>query len=191
MTSELDRQFDNAKKWRAEAIALRKVLLDCGLDEERKWAKPCYVHDGDNICIIQRMNDFLALLFFKGALLDDPDGLLERQGPNSRSGFRMRFTSEADVKKSKKAVKDFVAQAIKAEKEGRKVKKAPPPKPPAELVDALDDDPEFREAFEALTPGRQRGYLLHFSDAKQSKTRVSRIARARMKIIARKGHNER
>ena len=191
MAGELDKQFEHAKRWREEALALRKVLLACGLKEERKWAKPCYVHDGDNICIIQRMNDFLALMFFKGALLDNPNKLLKAQGPNSRSAMRVTFTDVKDVTKHAAAIRALVKSAIAVENAGIEVKKPAPPKPPAELAAAFKRDAELKAAFNALTPGRRRGYILHFEGAKQPKTRAVRIEKARDKIIAGKGFNER
>ncbi|MCK5744886.1 MAG: YdeI/OmpD-associated family protein [Oricola sp.] len=190
--SEVDKSFTKAKLWREEADALRAILLDSGLDEELKWGKPCYVHDGRNIAIIQRMKDFLALMFFKGALLDDPDGVLERQGPNSRSGFRVRFTSVKDVARMKKSVKALIREAVEAEKKGLKVEKPGEEFDlPKELADAFKQDPDFKAAFAALTPGRRRGYVLHFSGAKQSATRAARIEKCRDKIFDGKGFHDR
>lgn len=193
MNPDLDPSFRKATLWREEADKLRAALLACGLDEELKWGKPCYAHEGRNIAIIQRMNGFLALMFFKGALLKDPDGVLERQGPNSRAGFRMRFTSVKDVTRQAKSLKALVREAIDVEKQGLKVEK---PKPgdltlPPELTVAFKRDPTFKAAFNALTPGRQRGYALHFSEAKQSKTRAARIEKYRDKIFDGKGFQER
>jgi uncharacterized protein YdeI (YjbR/CyaY-like superfamily) len=117
----LDKSFGNATRWRQEALELRKVLLKCDLTEELKWGKPCYTHGGKNICIIQRMSDFLALLFFKGALLKDPAKLLEVQGPNSRAGYRMRFTGVQDVARAAKTINAYAREAIEVEKAGLKV----------------------------------------------------------------------
>ena len=188
--STLEKSFDSARLWRQEANELRKILLSAGLTEELKWGKPCYAYDGKNICIIQRMNSFLALLFFKGALLKDPDNVLEVQGANSRNGYRMRFTSVKDVAKMAKSVKAYVGEAIEVEKAGLKVEKASRLDYPEELVDKFAEDSELRAAFDKLTPGRKRGYALYFSDAKQSKTRVARIERCRSKILAGKGFQE-
>ena len=188
--STLEKSFDSARLWRQEANELRKILLSAGLTEELKWGKPCYAYDGKNICIIQRMNSFLALLFFKGALLKDPDNVLEVQGANSRNGYRMRFTSVKDVAKMAKSVKACVGEAIEVEKAGLKVEKASRLDYPEELVDKFAEDSELRAAFDKLTPGRKRGYALYFSDAKQSKTRVARIERCRSKILAGKGFQE-
>ncbi|MDE3001563.1 MAG: DUF1801 domain-containing protein [Gemmatimonadota bacterium] len=188
---EVDEVFLNATRWLQEAEALRQILLDCDLTEALKWGKPCYAHDGKNICIIQSMKDFLALLFFKGALLKDPDGLLERQGPNSRSGFRMRFTSVQEVARMAKSIKAFVNEAIEVERAGLKVERATKFDYPEELLDRFVDDPDFKTAFDRLTPGRQRGYVLHFSGARLSKTRAARIERYRRKILDGKGFHDR
>jgi uncharacterized protein YdeI (YjbR/CyaY-like superfamily) len=189
-TSKLEKSFGSARLWRQEANELRRILLRAGLTEELKWGKPCYTHDGKNICIIQRMNGFLALLFFKGALLKDPDDVLEVQGANSRGGYRMRFTSVRDVAKMAKSVKAYIREAIEVEKAGLKVAKASDLEYPEELVDKFAEDPELRAAFDQLTPGRQRGYVLYFSDAKQSKTRLARIERCRSRILTGKGFQE-
>ena len=188
---KLDRQFSEAKLWREEALALRAVLLDCGLTEAMKWGKPCYGQDGANIAIIQRMKGFLALLFFKGALLDDPDGILAPQGPNSRSGYRAVFTSVQDVERMAPSIRACVRQALEVERKGLKVETSTEIDLPEELVFAFDEDPDFRAAFEALTPGRQRVYALYFSDAKQSETRTSRIEKYRQKIFDGKGFHDR
>lgn len=191
---KLDRLFDRARLWREEAEALRGILLECGLTEALKWRLPCYAHAGKNICIIQPMNDFLALMFFKGALLKDSDGLLERQGPNSRSGFRMRFTTLPEVVSAAEDIKAFVREAIEVEKAGLKVARANAVEAseyPEELSAVLAEDPELEAAFGRLTPGRQRGYVLHFAGAKQSQTRAARIRRCRPRILAGKGFLDR
>ncbi len=188
---EVDRSLSASSRWREETAALREVLLECGLAEELKWRKPCYAHGGKNICIIQPMKDFLALLFFKGALLSDPDGLLERQGPNSRSGFRMRFTSAGDVRRVADSIRAYVREAIEVEGAGLKVDKAPELAYPDELTARFGADPDFRAAFERLTPGRRRFYLVHFSGAKRSTTRAARIERYREKILEGKGFHDR
>ena len=177
--------------WREEAIALRRILLQTGLAEAVKWRNPCYTHGGRNICIVQRMKDFLALLFLKGALLPDPDGLLERQGPNSRTGFRMRFTSVSGVARREQPIRDFVAAAIRVEEAGLRVEPAPDLDLPAELASRFAEDPELRAAFDDLTPGRQRGYALHFGSARKPETRAARIERCRPRILAGKGLRDR
>lgn len=184
-----DAFFEKGKLWHREAVHVRKILLDCALDEELKWGKPCYTHGGDNIVILQRMRDFLALMFFKGALLSDPKGLLKAQGKNTRSAKRMCFTSVAEVKKSDKAIRSFVRKAIQVEKKGLKVDK-PKIVLAEELQAALDDDPKLKKAFQSLTPGRQREYNLHISGAKQSTTRTRRVEKHVAKILAGKGMRE-
>lgn len=122
----VDGSFDQAERWRDEANALRAVLLKSGVTEELKWGKPCYTHEGRNVCIVQRMKDFLALLFFKGALLKDADGVLERQGPNSRAGYRMRFTSVEDVTRLAKTIRAYVHEAKRRETRVARIEKCTP-----------------------------------------------------------------
>ena len=188
---EVDRWLAQAGRWRQETAALREILLECGLAEELKWRKPCYAHRGKNICIIQPMKDFLALLFFKGALLNDPAGLLERQGPNSRSGFRMRFGGIGDVAGVAESIRAYVREAIEVERAGLKVEAAAELEYPEELAARFRADPDFGAAFERLTPGRRRFYVVHFSGAKQSKTRAARIERQRERILEGKGFHDR
>ena len=180
-----------SEQWPEEVAALRDVLLGCGLTETIKWGKPCYMHGGSNIVLVQEFKEFLALMFFKGALLDDPDGVLEAQGPNSRAARRMCFTSVDDVTRSAETIGVYVAQAVEVEESGAEV--GPPPELDLveELRDRLDQDPALKEAFEALTPGRQRGYNLHIAAAKQSKTRAARVEKHAPRILAGKGLNDR
>jgi uncharacterized protein YdeI (YjbR/CyaY-like superfamily) len=172
--------------WRAEFEALRPVLLRAGLDEELKWRKPCYTHGGSNVVIFQPFKDLCALLFFKGALLEDPDGALKEQGENTRSGLRLEFRSVADVTTAKSTIASLAEDAIRVEQAGLSVPKRAPDDDgpyPEELYTQLDGDPALRDAWERLTPGRRRGWLLHFNGAKQSKTRVARIERATPLIL--------
>ena len=173
--------------WSEEMMALRTVLLKAGLTEEIKWAKPCYSAEGNNIAIMQPMKSFLALMFFKGALLSDPLGLLESQGPNSRSAKRVCLRSVADVTKNSSAISKLIAEAIAVEEQGIEVAPAPKVELVAELQARLKRDKALKKAFEALTPGRQREYNLHFSSAKQSATRETRIDKASPQILAGKG----
>ena len=191
MNPDLDSHFDSAELWRAEAIALRAVLAGCPVREELKWNQPCYTHGGGNIAIIQRFKGFLALMFFKGALMKDPEGILKSQGKDTRSALRLEFTNVAEIKGLKGTIRDYVAEAIAVEKSGRQVGQAEIPDVPEELIAAMEADPKLQEAFDALTPGRQRGYLLHINAAKQSATRAARIEKARPKILTGKGFNER
>jgi uncharacterized protein YdeI (YjbR/CyaY-like superfamily) len=191
MNSKVDKSFRNATRWREEAEKLRAILLDCALTEETKWGKPCYTADGKNIVIIQRMKDFLALAFFKGALLKDPEGILELPGPNSREGRRIRFTGVQDVVAMEDTLKAYIREAVAAEKAGLKVSKPTKLDIPEELRNRFDEDPALKDAFDALTPGRQRGYALYFSGAKQSRTRDARITKYRPKILDGKAFHDR
>jgi uncharacterized protein YdeI (YjbR/CyaY-like superfamily) len=191
MDERVEQAFGNATIWSDEAQRLRRVLLDCNLTEELKWRQPCYSFDGKNIVIIQRMKDFLALLFFKGSLLKDPDGILEPPGPNSRVGRRIRFTGVQDVVAKEASVRAYVREAIDVEKAGLSVEKETDLDLPDELVSALEADPDLKAAFDRLTPGRQRGYALHVSGAKQSRTRAARIEKCRDRILAGKGLTDR
>lgn len=191
MNPEVDAYIRRSRKWPQEITDLRPLLLARGLTEEIKWGKPCYSHEGTNIVIVQEMKDFLALMFFKGALMDDPQGVLEEQGPNSRSARRIRFTSTDDVARLAETVKSYLDEAIRVEAEGLELGPAPEPVLVEELRACLDRDPAFEHAFEALTPGRRREYNLHFSDAKQSKTREARVEKHRQRILDGKGLRDR
>ena len=184
--------YAKAGTWQAELAALREILLACNLTETFKWRSPVYTFDGANVALVWGFKEACTLGFFKGVLLKDPAGILVAQGENSRSARVAKFTSVAEIRKAEKTVKAYVAETIANEKAGLKVDL---PKDdleyPAELVEALDGDPGLREAFEALTPGRQRGWVLHFSQAKQSATRASRIEKASPRILAGKGMNDR
>ena len=191
MSSKVDAYIERSDQWPDEMRALRSILLDCGLTEEIKWGKPCYGHDGKNIAIMQEMKSFLALMFFKGALLEDPLGVLREQGPNSRSAKRFELTSVAEVQELAGTITDYVEEAIDVERAGLEVPRAPEPDLVEELQRRLDEDPELETAFRALTPGRQREYNLYFSDAKQASTRESRIDKHVDKIRAGKGFRDR
>ena len=187
----VDELIRRSTSWADEMTALRAVLLGCGLTEEVKWGKPCYCHDGQNIAIVQEMKAFLALMFFKGALLTDADGVLREQGPNSRSARRVELTSVADVDLRRQAIEGLVASAIAVEASGVPA----PPAPDLVLVDELqrrlDADPALRAAFDALTPGRRREYHLHVAGAKQASTRESRVDACVPRILAGKGLRDR
>jgi uncharacterized protein YdeI (YjbR/CyaY-like superfamily) len=189
--SKVDAYIDRSTKWPEVMTRLRPILAGCGLTEEIKWGKPCFSQDGHNIVIFQEMKEFLALMFFKGALLSDPDGILEQQGPNSRSALRICFRSIDDANRLADTVKAYVEEAIDVEEAGLQVAPAPVLPPPEELQNRLETDPAFKAAFEALTPGRQREYNLYFSDAKQSKTRNARVDKYAPKILAGKGFRDR
>ncbi len=186
----VDAYIKVSTKWPEQISALRTILLGCGLTEEMKWGKPCYSHEGANIVIVQEMKAFLALMFFKGALLSDPQQVLVEQGPNSRSARRMEFTSVGDVTRLSKAVTAYVKEALRIETDGVQLG----PKPPLVLIEELEQrlaqDNRLKTAFEALTPGRQREYTLHFAAAKQSSTRLARIDTCASKILTGKGFRD-
>jgi uncharacterized protein YdeI (YjbR/CyaY-like superfamily) len=172
--------------WRDELEALRSLLLRAGLEEEFKWRKPCYTHSGSNVLIFQPFKELCALLFFKGALLEDRDGALREQGENTRSALRLEFRSVADVTAAERTIAALVQDAIRIEQAGLSVPKRAPSDDgpyPEELLLLLSSDPGLRDAWERLTPGRRRGWLIHFNGAKQSKTRFARIERATPRIL--------
>jgi uncharacterized protein YdeI (YjbR/CyaY-like superfamily) len=188
---KVDDYIRRSEKWPDEMTELRPILLGCGLSEEIKWGNPCYSHAGKNIVILQEMNDFLSLMFFKGALLNDPAGVLEEQGPNSRSARRIRFTSVAEVARLVDTVEAYIDEAIHIEETGLEVGPAPEIVFVEELQNRLDQDPALKAAFDALTPGRQREYNLYISDAKQAKTRMARVEKYAQKILDGKGFRDR
>lgn len=191
MNAEVDAYIKQSEQWPEEMAALRPILLGAGLSEQIKWRSPCYSHEGKNIVIFQEFNEFLSLMFFKGALLADPEGVLEAQGPNSRSARRIRFTSVDDVARHADTVATYVDEAIDVAEAGLEVGPAPKPDFVEELQRRLDQDSAFRAAFESLTPGRQREYNLYFSGAKQSKTRAARVEKYAEKILSGKGFRDR
>lgn len=184
---------ERSEKWQAEFEILRGILVDSPLVEESKWGKPCYTFEGSNVVILQGFKTSCAMLFPKGALLKDIAGLLEKPGANTQSARRIPFTNAAQITKAKKILKAYVAEAIDLEKSGAKVKFKTVSEfsVPQELQEKLDSDPKFKRAFKGLTPGRQRGYLLHFSAAKQPQTRASRIEKCVEPILQGRGLNDR
>jgi uncharacterized protein YdeI (YjbR/CyaY-like superfamily) len=174
---KVDWFFEKAEKWRLETKKLRTLILDCGLTEILKWGCPCYTHGDNNIVLIHTFKEYCAVLFFKGALLKDPKGILIQQTKNVQAARQIRFTSIREVEKLKPVLKSYIKGAVAVEKAGLKVnfKKASEFEMPEEFQARLDRMPALRTAFEGLTPGRQKGYLLHFSGAKQSKTREARV----------------
>lgn len=190
MTEKVDDIICVSKQWPEEMRALRRILLDCGLGETIKWGKPCYTHDGRNIVIMQEMKAFLALMFFKGALLDDPRNVLREQGPHSRSARRMEFTSVEEIERQASVIYSYVGKARRVEASGTKVAPKPELVLVAELSRFLEQNPRHEAAFKALTPGRQREYNLHISAAKQTSTRHARIEKWAAKILDGKGMRE-
>jgi len=188
---KVDAFVSRTKMWRDEIQKLRSILRDCGLDEELKWRQPCFSFEGKNVAIIQAFKPHCSLMFFKGALLEDTHGLLRSQGENTQSALRMEFTSEAQIKKA--VLKSYVKQAIAAEKAGLKVdfKAKRELELPEELTQILKKNSKLAKAFRALTPGRQRSYILHITSAKQSQTRTARIEKCVPRILAGLGMNER
>lgn len=187
---KVDAFVSRAKAWQGEMRKLRSLLLECGLEEDLKWGKPCFMFEGSNVAIIQPFKEHLSLMFFKGALFPDPLGLLRSQGQNTQSALRLEFTSEAQIKKA--VVKSYVKQAVDVEKSGRKVdfKAKRELELPEELQRILRKDRKLAKAFHGLTPGRQRGYVLHFTGAKQSKTITARIEKLIPKILAGQGMHD-
>jgi uncharacterized protein YdeI (YjbR/CyaY-like superfamily) len=178
-------------KWRAEIAALREILSGFDLVEETKWGKPCYVMDGQNVVIIQGFKDSVTLGFFQGALMKDPKKLLVQLG-QVQAARVMKFTSADEIAAKAASIKSYVREAMAAAKAGLKVETKPAEYPvPDELKEKFRKDPKFKRAFEALTPGRQRGYLLHFADAKQAATRIARIEKAMPAIFEGRGFLER
>lgn len=191
MNPDVDKYVKKAKEWREEIESLRAILLSTKLEEEIKWSKPCYTFEGSNIAIIQPFKACLGLMFFKGTLLKDPGGLLIDNGPNSQASRRFEFTSTQEISKSKAAIKAYIKEAIDIEKSGQKVElKKSPETIPDELQEMFKLKPKLKKAFESLTPGRQRGYILHFSGAKQSATRLSRIEKCMPRILEGKGMHD-
>ncbi len=188
---KVDAFVTRAAAWQAEIRKLRSILLACGLDEELKWGKPCYLHAGRNVAIIQPFKAHCALMFFKGALLRDRHGLLRSQGEHTRSAMRLEFTSAAQITKA--VVSSYVSEAIAVEQAGRTVPAdtARPLELPAELEQILRRDRRLADAFHALTPGRRRGYVLHFTAAKHAKTRTARIEKCIPRMLAGKGLHDR
>ncbi len=189
MNSKVDWYFTKNNKWQEEIVTLRSIVMDCGLEEELKWGCPCYTSEKNNVVLIHVFKDYCALLFFKGALLKDPKGILVQQTANVQAARQLRFTSVNEITKLEKTIKTFVKEAIKVEKSGLKVemKKTSEFNMPAEFKTKLDQSAPLRKAFYALTPGRQRAYLLFFSSAKQEKTREARIEKFTPQILSGKG----
>lgn len=184
--------FEKDTRWKREFELLRKIVLECELSEELKWGHPCYTYKGNNIVLIHGFKDYCALLFHKGALLKDSENILVQQTENVQSARQIRFSNGENIDSMQAHIKAYIYEAIEVERAGLKVemKKTEEFPMPEELDTRFEEEPDFKAAFEALTPGRQRGYLLHFSSAKQSATRTARIEKAKDKIFEGKGWNE-
>lgn len=186
---KVDAYLKRNERWQAEMAALRALLLECPLVEDLKWGVPCYTLDGKNVVLIHAFKDYCALLFHKGALMKDPDCVLIQQTENVQSARQIRFTGVDEIQRMQNLIKSYVHEAIEVEKAGLKVVHNAVSEfaVPEEFGTALARDGALKAAFDALTPGRQRAYLLHFSSAKQSATRQARIEKCRPKIMEGKG----
>jgi uncharacterized protein YdeI (YjbR/CyaY-like superfamily) len=192
MNPNVDWYFDKATAWQKEYRQLRKIVFDCGLTEGLKWGCPCYTFENRNIVLIHGFKEYCALLFFKGALLADTENILIQQTSNVQSARQIRFTDVKQIVKLGATLKSYIYEAIAVEKAGLKVKlkKTEEFPVPEEFQKRLDEDETLKAAFEALTPGRQRGYLFYFSQPKQAKTRVSRIEKSVQPILEGRGLND-
>lgn len=188
MNPKVDFYFHKGE-WQKELEQLRKIVLSCGLNEELKWGTPCYTHENSNIVLLHVFKEYCAVLFFKGALLADPSGMLIQQTKNVQAARQMRFTNVKEIVERKAILKAYIYEAIEVEKAGLKVKlkKTTDFTVTEEFQKKLDKSAALKKAFEALTPGRQKGYLLHFSSAKQAKTRESRVEKSIPQILKGKG----
>ncbi|MBW5469474.1 hypothetical protein GPJ61_16570 [Brevibacillus formosus] len=189
---KVDEFLSKAKKWKAEYEKLRSIVLDCELTEDFKWMHPCYTFEKKNIVLIHGFKEYCALLFQKGALLKDPNGILIQQTENVQAARQIRFTNVEEIMEMESILKAYIQEAIEAEKSGLEVnyKKHEEYSIPEEFQKKLDEIPALKTAFEALTPGRQRAYLLHFSAPKQAKTRESRVEKCMQQILEGKGLND-
>ncbi|MBN3583453.1 YdeI/OmpD-associated family protein [Algoriphagus aestuarii] len=189
MNPKVDFFFEKPSQWQQEYLFLRSIILDCGLTEELKWGVPCYTFKGTNVVLIHGFKEYCAILFHKGALLKDPDGILIQQTENVQAARQMRFTKLKEIQTLKATIMAYIFEAIEVEKAGLKVELKETSEFPMvdELKARFEKDQELKKVFEKLTPGRQRGYLLYFSQAKQSKTREARIEKYIPKIFEGKG----
>jgi uncharacterized protein YdeI (YjbR/CyaY-like superfamily) len=192
MNPKVDRYLGKSKKWQEEFEKLRMIILDCGLTEELKWGHPCYTFQKSNIVLIHGFKEYCALLFFKGALLKDANRILIQQTENVQAARQIRFTNVREIVEMEPILKVYISEAIEVEKAGLEVdyKKTSEFKIPEEFQNKLDENPALKTAFDALTPGRQRGYILYFSAPKQSKTRESRVEKRMQQILNGKGLND-
>ena len=192
MNEKVDVYLNNLDQWKEELTKLREIILDCGLTEDFKWMHPCYTINGKNVLLIHGFKEYCALLFNKGALLKDPVNILIQQTENTQSARQIRFTNITEIEKQEAVLKAYILEAIVIEKSGLKInrKKTSDFDVPEELNKKFEEDSNFKKAFNQLSPGRQRGYLLHFSQPKQSKTRISRIEKTINRVLEGKGLND-
>ena len=189
---KVDWFFDKAEKWKKEFEKLRTIILDCGLDEDLKWGQACYTFEERNIVLMHGFKEYCALLFFKGALLNDPESILIQQTENVQSARQIRFINFKEIVEKERIIKAYIYEAIEVERAGLqvKLKKTSDFKVPEEFQKKLDKKPALKKAFEALTPGRQRAYIFHFSQPKLSKTREQRVEKYIPQILEGKGLND-
>jgi len=192
MNPKVDFYFSKSEKWQASLEQLRRIALDCQLTEELKWGTPCYTFQGKNIVLIHDFKEYCAFLFFKGALMNDSDGILIQQSKNVQAARQIRFTNVEEIVEMKSILKTYIYEAIEVEKAGLEVKfkKTEEFILVEEFKTKLEELPDLKKAFEALTPGRQRAYMLHFSSPKQSKTREARVEKCIPQILNGKGLND-
>lgn len=187
MNPKVDAYLSEARKWQSEMRALRTIALDCGLTEDFRWHQPCYTLDNGIVLLISAFKDYCALALFKGALLKDPEGILVAPGENSQSMRHIRFTNVSQIAAREPLLQAYIQEAIENEKAGLKIQRNSEVAIPAEFQSKLDASQALKAAFEALTPGRRRAYLMHFSQPKQSATRAARIEKCTPQILAGKG----
>lgn len=192
MNQDVSKYLKSLKKWRNELAALREIIIDCGLIEDFKWMHPCYTDNGKNIVLIHDFKEYAAILFPKGALLKDPEKILIQQTENTHSARQIRFTDASEIHQLTPTIKKYIQKAIEVERAGLKTKqkKLSEFETPAELLQFFEHRPDFQKAFKSLTQGRQKGYLLHFSKPKQSKTKISRIEQNIERILDGYGLND-
>ncbi|MCP3027834.1 YdeI family protein [Halobacillus sp. A5] len=191
MNTKVDEYLDKAEKWQNEFKKMREIALECELNEELKWNHPCYTINGKNIVLIHGFKDYCAFLFHKGALLKDSHGILVQQTENVQSARQIRFTNVEEIVRLESVLRAYILEAVEVEKAGLKVEKETELVIPEELHNKFDEIPDLKAAFEDLTPGRQRAYVLYFTKAKQSKTRESRVEKYVPHILEGKGLNDR
>ncbi|MCK6075097.1 YdeI/OmpD-associated family protein [Paenibacillus silvae] len=189
---KVDAYLSKIKTWKDESVKLREIILDCDLTEDYKWMHPCYTLNGKNVVLIHGFKEYCAIMFLKGSLLKDPHGILIQQTNNVQGGRQIRFTNLEQIIEQEEILKAYIREAIEVEQAGLKVEKKEVEQfaVPEELQQQFDTNPAFQTAFEALTPGRQRAYLYHFSQPKQSKTKTSRIEKCMQPIMEGKGLND-
>lgn len=193
MNTKVDEFIASQRRWKDEITLLRNIILEINeLDEDYKWMLPCYTLQGKNVVVIQEFKEYCALMFFKGTLLKDPNGILIQMTENVQASRQIRFTDTNDIRKHTSIIKAYIREAIEVEKSGKKItlKKTSDYPVPEEFQKVLDEKPKVKIAFNSLTPGRQKGYLFYFSEAKQSKTRENRIEKCIPKILAGEGLND-